>query len=195
MRGLPRGRGQSGLDRLLLFVVLVVALVVVAPYILDLAGVDVRPDGGDGTATPDHDLSILAARGDAVDAQSGTVGAVRLVVSPQPGREPVDLREGTAVWIGDESFDLSPVGATSGDGQYGVTAVDGGGPVLESATDRGSLRFDLGSDDVADVPEFGDRLRAGETATVVLVTPSGETVARQVHVPSDLPAEASDVGL
>jgi len=195
MTGTSWTRGQSGLDRLLLFVVLVVALVLIAPTVLGVAGIDVRPDDTDEVATADHDLSILAARGEAVDAQSGTVGAVRLVVSPQPGREPVDLSEGTAVWIGEETFDLSPVGAGSGDGQYGVTGVDGGGPVLESATDRGSLRFDLGSDDVADVPEFGDRLMAGETATVVLVTPTGETVARQVSVPSDPPAEASEVGL
>lgn len=193
----PRGRGQSGLDRLLLFVVLAIALVIIAPHVLGLAGIDVSGDGSGPTAPPDHDLAILAARGEAVDASEPSVGAVRLVVSPEPGREPVDLRAGTAIWIGEETFDLVPVGSggDDADGRYGVAAVDGESAVLERPTDRGTLRFDLGTDDVPDVPEFGDRLAAGETATVVLVTPRGETVSRQLTVPSDVPAGAAEVGL
>jgi len=197
MTGKSRTRGQSGLDRLLLFVVLVIVLVVVAPTLLGFAGVDVRPDGTGQAAPAEHDLTILAARGGAVDERSGTVGAVRLVVSPQPGREPVDLSQGTAVWIGEETVDLVPVGTGSGDadGQYGVTGGGGEGPVLQSPTDRGVLQFDLGTDDVAEVPEFGDRLEPGETATVVLVTPAGETISRQVRVPRELPDDADEVGL
>lgn len=198
MTGPSRDRSQSGLDRLLLFVVLVVVLVVVAPYVLGFVGVDVREDEvPDGVAAPDHDVSILAVRGEAIDTDRSSVGAVRLVVSPSPGREPVDLREGTAIWIGDRTYDLAPAGATAeeADGQYQVEAADGGSPVLESPTDRGVLRFDLGTDDVAEAEEFGDRLATGETATVVLVTPRGETLTRRVTVPERIPADDEDVWL
>ncbi len=191
-----RDRGQSGLDRLLVFVLLAIGVVFVAPYILGFAGVDVHGDSAPATAAADHDLQILAARGEAVAGDGSSVGAVRLVVSPAPGRAPVDLRDGTAIWIGEETVDLVPVGSDSGaDGQYGVAAAEGGQPVLETASARGILRFDLGTDDVADVPEIGSRLGTGETATVVLVTPHGETSTRRLTVPEDVPPGTDEVWL
>lgn len=189
MSGPSIDRGQQGLDRLLLFVVLAIGVVFVAPHVLGVVGIDVQGGGSPAAETAtEHDLTVLAARGEAVAGDGSSVGAVRLVVSPAPGRAPVDLQDGTVIWIGGESLDLVPRGtdADGADGQYGATVVDGDGTVLESDTDRGVLRFDLGSDDVADVPEFGDRLQAGDTATVVLVTPQGETLTRELTVPADV---------
>lgn len=189
-------RGQSGLDRLLLFVVAVLALLFVAPHALDLAGVDIQEGGGSGSAVPasDADLTVLAARGEAADGSS--VGVVRLVVSPNPGRTPVDLSAGMAVWAGDRSYYLAPAGSGGDgfDGTYDVGAVGGGSPVLDEPTDRGVVRFDLGTDDVGGAEEFGSRLAAGETATVTLVTQRGDAISREIRVP-DSPSPGGDVPL
>lgn len=181
-------RGQSGLDRLLVFVVAVVGLLVVAPFALSAAGIDVGPrPGGGSEAVGDHDLIVLEARGTAVDAGDGSIGAVRLIVTPSPGREPVDLGDGLAIWVADRSYYLGPSTDADGfDGAYRASVVDGEGQVLEEPTDRGELVFDLGGDDVAGVPEFGSRLRPGETVSVTLVTPRGETLTRELEVPESV---------
>lgn len=188
-------RGQSGLDRLLLFVLAVIALLVVAPHVLGLAGIDVQ-EGESGSAVPasDADLTVLAARGEAADGSS--VGVVRLVVSPNPGRTPVDLSAGMAMWVGDRSYYLAPAGSGGGgfDGTYEVGAVGGGSPVLDEPTDRGVVRFDLGTDDLGGAEEFGSRLSAGETATVTLVTRRGDAISREIRVP-DSPSPGGDVPL
>jgi len=179
------GRAQSGLDRLLLFVLAVVILVLVSPHVLGLAGVDV---GAEPAAPPaadaDHDLLVLEARGTAI--QDGTIGAVRLVVTPSPDRVPVDLGAQMAIWAGDRSYYLGP-GSGSGegfDGGYRAGVIDGPGQVLDSRTARGELVFDLGeTDDVSGVPEFGSRLEPGETVAVTIVTPHGETRTRRLTVP------------
>lgn len=192
----PADRGQSGLDRLLLFVVAVIALLFVAPHVLGLAGIDVREaPAGSAEPTSDADLAILAARGDAV-AADGSVGVVRLVVSPNPGRTPVDLSDGMAMWAGTRSYYLAPAesGGEGFDGTYAVAGAGGASPVLDEPTARGVIRLDLGTDDVAEASEFGRRLSPGETATVTLVTPSGEAITRELRVPES-PSADGDVPL
>lgn len=197
MTGPSAGRAQSGLDRLLLFVVVVVALVFVAPHVLGLAGIDVRSDVGAPPAESNHDLTILAARGEAIADDRDSIGAVRLVVVANHDRTPVDLRDGTAIWVDDESHHIAPRSARSDgvDGTYTGEVIGRGTPVLERPTDRGVLQFDLGTDDLDDADEFGRRLDAGETATVTLVTPHGETLTRRLTVPDPIPSDAEEVWL
>lgn len=185
------GRAQSGLDRLLLFVLAVVALVLVAPHVLGLAGIDVGSESvAPPTAEAEHDLIVLEARGTAIDGSS--IGAVRLVVTPSPNRQPVDLGEEVAMWVGDRSYYLSP-GESVGegfDGAYRARAINGGGTRIEGATDRGELVFDLGeTDDVSGVPEFGSRLEPGDTVAVTIVTPHGETLTKELEVPASVSGE------
>lgn len=190
MHATSTDRGQSGLDRLLVFVVGVVALLVVAPHVLGLVGIDVGQGPAAGpTAGDEHDLLVLEARGTAVDG--GSVGAVRLVVTPAPNREPVDLGDGMAIWVADRSYYLVPDGADADlEGTYRAAVIDGEGQLLERATDRGELVFDLGTtDDVPGIPEFGSRLEAGETVSVTLVTPDGETLTRKLTVPETVSGE------
>lgn len=182
-------RGQSGLDRLLVFVIAVVVLLVVTPHVLGFLGVDV---GSTSTGAPagdgNHDLVILEARGTAIDEGAGTVGAVRLVVTPAANRAPVDLTEGMAIWVADRSYYLEPDGGeTDLEGSFRASVIDGPGQTLETRDARGELVFDLGgSDDVADGPEFGSALQAGETVSVTLVTPAGETLTRDLRVPESV---------
>lgn len=190
-------RGQSGLDRLLLFVFVVLALVFLAPIALELAGVDVRSGAGAQSAPSDHDLTVLAARGEAVASDGSSVGVVRLLVVPNHDRAPVDLGESTAIWVDGGERHLGPAGGSAGDldGTYAAAARDSGAPVLQTPTDVGVLRFDIGSDDLPDVPEFGRRLEAGETASVTLVTPRGETLTRTLSVPAEIPDGRDEVWL
>ena len=85
--------------------------------------------------------------------------------------------------------------AADADEEVGVAVLGSPAVLLQFQEPRECANDVDPTTDVADVPEFGERLTAGETATVVLVTPTGETVARQVSVPSDLPADANEVGL
>lgn len=200
MRAPSPTRGQSGLDKLLFFLLAVVAIVFLAPHVLGLAGVDVRAPPEPGTAFAsdadvDHDLYVLGVRGEAIDGSGTSVGAVRVYVAPVPGREPVDLTEGSAVWIHDGVYDLAPAGASVAgyDGSYLPTAPDGSGTVriLEGSTDRAVLTFDVGTDDVAGVGEFGERLEPGDTVTVTILTARGEAVTRELTIPEDLPRGGS----
>lgn len=191
MTASPAVRGQTGLDRLLVFLLAVVVLVLVVPHALQAAGIDVREgDRPETVPATDHDLAILAARGEAV-GDDGSVGAVRLVVAPNPGRAPVDLDRGSVLWIGDRTVDLAPAGADRAgvDGAYLADGADG--PLLETATERGVLRFDLGTDDLAGVGEFGSRLAPGESVDVTLVTEDGETLTRRLTVPDDRSADGT----
>lgn len=179
-------RGQSGLDRLLVFVLAVVVVLVVAPHVLGFLGVNVGPASPSApAASADHDLMVLQAQGTAIDAADGSIGAVRLVVAPAPNRAPVDLGEGMAIWVGEGTYYLGPEGANGDlEGRYRASVIDGGGRTLETGTARGELVFDLGAtDDVPDVPEFGERLAPGDVVSVTLVTPQGETLTRRLEVP------------
>lgn len=185
----PPRRAQSGIDRLLIFVVAVLALLFVAPHVLGFAGIDIQERaGGPPEPNSESDLTILSARGDAVAIDGSSIGVVRLVVSPNPGRTPVDLSEGMAMFVGGESYYLAPAGGGGEgfDGTYAVERAGGGSPVLDEATQRGVIEFDLGSDDVDEADEFGERLAAGETATVTLVTARGEAITRELRVPERL---------
>lgn len=189
-------RSQTGLDRLLLFVVAVVALVFLVPHVLGFVGVDVRGPSG-GVAPPsDHDVTVLAARGEAIDGQRSSIGTVRLTVVPNHGRTPVNLRDVTALWVGDDVYHLAPDGTDTGgvDGTVAVSSTDGG-TVLADPSDRGVLRFDLGSDDVDGATEVGRRLETSETATVTLVTERGEHLTRELTVPGEIPPGQDEVPL
>lgn len=194
MRERTDRRGQSGLDRLALFVVSLVAILLVAPTALGFAGVDVRePRSTDGPVAVE--LTVLGAEGTAVDANRTSVGAVRLVLTNTGGKD-VDMAGFTATWVGNGTYALVPARAETGaDGTFAIGRVgDETGTVLSEPGDRGVLTFDLGTDDVDGAGEFGGRLRPGETATVTVVARDGTTVTEEVTVPDPLPAGGS-VGL
>lgn len=188
-------RSQSGLDRLLLFLLAVVAIVLVAPYALGFAGVDVRAPNTDSTGGPgfeaDHELYVLGVRGADIDGERSSVGSVRVTVSPAAGREPVDLTQMSAMWIDDKAYDLAPAAAPreGADGTYLLQDAESGDTVrvLETSTDRATLVFDVGSDDVPGADEFGERLQAGETVTLTIVTANGESLSREITVPDRIP--------
>jgi hypothetical protein len=169
-----RQRGQSGLDRLALFVLGVLLVLLVAPTVLGFAGVDIRATPGDSGPSG---LVVLGVEGDAIE--NGSVGAVR-VVATVAGDGRVAPGTLSARWTADEWYRLAPAGSGGADGEFTVEVEEG---------DRAILTFDLGTDDVAGVGEFGSRLRAGETATLTLIG-TDTRITRQVVVPDPLPAES-----
>jgi archaellin len=185
-------RAQSGLDRLLLFVIAVVVVVLLAPHVLGFAGIDVGAEQTPSqTGETDHDLIVLEARGTAIEGS--TIGAVRLIVTPSPNRDPVDLAEGSTIWVGDRSYHLTPAESVGEDfdGAYRAGVLESEGTRLEEARDRGELLFDLGeTDDVSGIPEFGTRLEPGQRVSITLVTPHGETLTRQLEVPESISGDS-----
>lgn len=186
------GRGQSGLDRLALFVLAVFIVVLVTPTILQFAGVDVRgSESADAAGSPR--LTVLGAEGAAIDGDRTSVGEVRVVVANTGGGE-VDPADLSVTWIGGGSYDLAAAGADrEADGTFTVSPVDGSrdDAVLREHGDRAVLTLDLGSDDVDGAAEFGSRLGAGETATVSLTSPDGAAATTGLFAPDPLPAGGS----
>lgn len=214
MTGAFGERGQSGLDRLAVFVVAIVIFVLVTPFILGFVGIDVneQTDPSPEADGPREPLLVLGVRGDAIADSSGepsenrsasaiaanrTIGSIDIILSATERGTPLDLTNSTVVWVGDEVYHLRPKGEVSAadDGQYDIEVDGAGSPpiVLEETTKRATLRFDLGSDDVDGISEFGSRLHTGESVTISIATDSG-TVTREFTVPSRLPASGA-VGL
>ncbi|MFC7135102.1 MULTISPECIES: hypothetical protein [Salinibaculum] len=187
-------RGQSGLDRLLAFVVVAVVLVAVLPTVLGVAGIDVRQDDGvaaeQPTPTPEPaSLQVLNVSG-TTGPENRSVEAVRITLTKVGSSAPVDAAALTATWADQGTYYLTAGQQEErSDGAFGVSVThvsDADGLVLAETGDRATLTFDVGADDVADVPAFGSALAAGESADIILATADGETTTVSVEVPDSL---------
>lgn len=178
-------RGQSGLDRLMLFILFLVAVAAITPFVFGLGGIDVRgtEDASSATPTPtgpaaDDGLVVLTASGETAGFGGESVGVVRVVVT-KTGAESLDTAAMTATWVDtDGSYVLTAAGegASGADGEFAVEKTD----------ERAVLTFDLGRDDADGVGEFGRRLEAGETVALSLTTGDGETTTVTLEVPESL---------
>lgn len=184
--GSRRQRGQAGLDKLVVFIVAVLGLLLVLPTVLGLAGIDVV-DGGDSEPTDpegvvvagdaEGPVQILGARGTTISSSQGTVGTVELTVAPAETEGTVDLREYTVRLLTDRSYSLLPEGTEGGDGTFVVE-----NPVLANPGNQTTIRIDLIGTSAIEGP-----LKAGQSATVVLVGPNGSSVEHELTVPEPLP--------
>ena len=192
-------RAQADIDRMALFVFGAMALLLIAPIALGFVGIDVgagsddRSEEMDGNATapaettvaepsieygPETFVQVLAIEGAAIDENRTSVGAVELVFTPSAEAAPLDPANLTVTWIGAGSYDLSTTGE-EGTFLAGVETVE--------ATERGTLLFDLGTDDIDGIEAFGDRLEPGDEVTVILASNDGETVRETFEVPDEIP--------
>lgn len=190
-------RAQSGLDRLVLFLVFLVVVVAITPLVFGLGGVDLRAGAGTSAAsapTPgptDPGVIVLGATGETGGFGEDTVGVVRVVVTKNGTGPAVDAASLTANWVGPDGGYVLSASGESGDAQFAVevTGPSDAGTVFEQSGDRAVLTFDLGSDDVEGVGEFGRRLESGDTVRLELTTDSGETARTTLEVPSGLGGE------
>jgi len=187
--GDQRPRGQADVGRLFAFIVAVVAVLLVLPVVLGLAGVDVRDTSADGNesvpANETEPVVVLGAYGTALDDNSTSFGSVDVLLGT--GNRTVDLTEMTVRWVGADSYELVPPGVDVGDASFTFERVSGG-TTLRNASDRAVVRFDLGTNDTAGAQRFGERLRPGDTVQLTFTTDGGRTTRVEVRVPSPLPA-------
>lgn len=179
--------GQASVDRLLGFIVVVVAVLVVVPTAFGFAGVDLKNaslGNGDDSGPADGPIVVLATYGTAIDDQRTSVGAVEVLVTT--GGPEVDMSQVTVSWENGGSYELTPAGTDVGDASYALSVLDGE-QVLQESGDRALLRFDPGTDDVEGAGSFGERLQPGQTITLTLTTADGQTTTVTVTVPSPLP--------
>jgi hypothetical protein len=182
-------RAQSGLDRLALFLFALFFLLLVTPTVLGFAGIDVRESGEADDEAPT--LTVLGIEGVAVDGERESVGAVRVTVT-NAGGGAIDPRDMTATLVQNGTYDLVSADGESADGTFTVETDDGDDdPVLREHTDRAVLVVDLGTDDVAEAQEVGERLRAGDSATLTFVTGDGASVRLVLSPPEPLPETGS----
>jgi len=199
-------RAQSGLDRLVLFILVLVVGVAAVSFLLGLGGVDVRAPQNDTAATtettetpPDPTrLIVLDATGQTDGFGDDTVGVVRVTVTRNGSGKSIDTGSLFATWHNGGYYTLVPAGTDSGnvDGSFAVSLRGPSGSETELAEvgDRATLTFDLGADDVDGAAEFGSELSAGEELTLQLTTESGETTTVTLTVPDNL-GEKSRVDL
>lgn len=190
--GESTNRGQSGLDRLALFLLAVFLVLLVAPTVLGFAGVDVYDPEEPEPAEPPK-LTVLGIEGGAIDENRSSIGTVRVVVTNAGGGE-IDPGELSATWVGNGSYDLAAGGAdTSADGTFAVRPGNesSSSVVLRDHTDRAVLEFDVGTDDIEGAREVGQRLASGESATLTLVTSDGASVRLALSPDGRLPENGS----
>lgn len=182
-------RGQAGVERLLAFIVVVTAVLVVVPALFGMAGVDIRNSslGGAEEAAdeevPEGSLLVLSSAGAEINDDRTSIGVVELVVTTSG--EPVDLEDLTIIW--DDEYQLTPSRMSAGDASFAIETVRDNRTLADSG-DRAFLRIDLGTDDVEDLQRFGDRLQPGDTVTVTLRTGAGVETRETLSVPNPLPA-------
>ena len=123
----PVERAQSGLDRLALFLLAVLLILLVTPTLLWFAGVDVRGstgEDGDGDGNQPV-LTVLGVEGVAVDDDRESIGAVRVTVTNSGGGEldPRDL-SATLTFVADGGASvrlvLSPPGRLPDEGSVAL---------------------------------------------------------------------------
>ncbi len=184
-------RAQSGLDRLALFLLALFLVLLVTPTVLGFAGVDVR-ESGESADEEAPTLTVLGIEGVAVDGDRESVGAVRVTVT-NAGGGAIDPREMTATLVGNGTYELVAAGEDgTADGSFAVESTDeDDDPVLRGHTERAVLVVDLGTDDVADTREVGERLGAGDSATLTFVTSDGASVRLVLSPPEPLPETGS----
>ena len=144
---------------------------------------------GDGVATARPAVEDVSGK-----VTGGTVESVvlRLLLSPGTEVDEFDLREMVLRYLGPVGvFDLVHDSAGTGDATFTTTAktdADDSAPVLNDGDDRIDLEFDVSA------LRGDDGFTGGETVSVHLVTPSGETTTVLLFVPESLP-ESGEIPL
>jgi archaellin len=183
------GRGQNDIPRLLGFILAITALLVVVPFVFGVAGIDIRDssvgDTGDSDSgeLEDGSLVILSTFGTSVNDDRTTVGVVEVLVAASG--EDVVLDDVTVTWDGGDRYELAPAFVGSADSSFGVETFRG--ETTLAPGEKAMLRFDVETDDIDDVPEFGDRLEPGDTLTIRITTGQGAETTTTVTVPNPLP--------
>jgi hypothetical protein len=178
-------RGQADIWRLLAVILGVTIVLAVAPAALGFAGIDVREDSSeDDPRDEDGSLLVVSSVGTDIDDNRTSLGVVELLVTPAGGS--VDIDTVTVTWNGTDGPELTPVGVDAGDASFGVE-LPRGERIVEPG-EQALLRVDLGTDDIDDVQQFGERLEPGDTVTVTVRTDAGMETTETFTVPDPLPS-------
>lgn len=194
---LDRGevRGQVSIGTLVIFVAMVVLSAVAAGVLINTAGVfQPAPSGSSGQALPDSTdapapterpvgLEVVVAVGHVED---GRIDRVTVTVGLATGSAPLDLRDvrvhlthpdGSATLVHERTADAAP------NRRFATVAVadaDDSEPLLDDPGDRVQVVVDLAA------VGGGAALGPGESATLELETPAGDTWTVPLEVPASL---------
>jgi hypothetical protein len=183
-----RSRGQADIWKLLAAIIAVTVVLALVPAALGFAGIDVREDSSDDSDTGedlgDGSPLVVSSFGTDIDDNRSSIGVVELLVTPAGGS--VDIDTVTVTWNGTDGPELTPVGIDAGDASFAVELPRGERRVEPG--EQALLRFDLGTDDIEGLEQFGERLEPGETVTVTVRTDAGTETTETFTVPDPLPS-------
>lgn len=185
----PPERGQVGVGTLVVFLSMVLVASVAAGVLINTTGIFQASSGAPDPGATDG-LVVVGTVGSAVEDDS--IGRVNLTVLPGSEAGSVDLRDVTVTWVGPGgAYNVAhrEASGAAADGRFRVVAIDDPNdslPVLDDGEDRANLAFDVGTDDVAGVGEFGERLRAGDVVSATVTTGTGAGTTVRLAVPRSL---------
>jgi len=184
------GRGQADIARLLAFIVGVTALLVAVPFVLGLAGIDIRDSsvGSPGSSVDDEleegSLIILSTHGTEINDERTAIGVVEVLVAASG--EDVNLDDVTVTWRGTDTYELAPAYVGNADASFGVRTFEEG-TTLDASGEKAVFRFDLGTGDLDAPQRFSDRLEPGDEVAIRVTTGQGAETTTTVTVPDPLP--------
>jgi archaellin len=191
-----RDRGQSDLNTVLAFVVVLVVVLLVAPVVLGFLGMPVRESGtlsGSAEVRQSAPASVVVLGVEGTAVSQASVGAVELVVTRDEGVGEIAFDGVTVTWTdpsGSYHIASGTDGAPGADGTFDAQPLGNiSRPRLSAFGDRVAVRFDLGSNNVQRADEFGRRLPAGAAVAVTFSTNEGAVTQVRFRVPDRLGGE------
>jgi flagellin FlaB len=189
---LNRDRGQVGIGTLIVFIAMVLVASIAAGVLINTAGFLQTSASETGQGASEGATDRVQVTGDVIGQVDGNqVDRIELNVKRVSGAGNINLEDVTVQFVGPNgNADLTHGGnsgagsASAGAEEFGVTAVQGSAPVLESDSDV--LKIVIAADGSGAL----QKLDPGESASITIVTEAGGETDVPITVPDSLSSDA-----